>query len=220
MRWLLAIVAAFAAAPLCASFDDLPRRYVRPSLFAQEGAAPAAHKEHAPGGNFSLSIWGAVLRLPSGDPALLSGGTGFGIDFAWFSSRHLALSVGLGVWSYDPEYETPDGYDYRYVAALEVEPGLRFYPVHWKSGSLYLEARLVYMLADGRTPVGTTHAVGGGVYFGTELGWPVFRFVIEGGFASRFTVSHRDKGWLAVHGASGSGTMIIDLLRFGLRIYV
>jgi hypothetical protein len=85
---------------------------------------------------------------------------------------------------------------------------------------LYIDTRFVYMYADGNPPARTSHSVGGGAYFGVEVGSPRVRFFAESGLGYRRAITRSNAGWLDFDESSDAGAVIWDYIRLGIRIYV
>jgi len=221
------------AGPLLARFDDLRGSPAAVSLFQDSDAGtakeePIVEEEEVPRpergrhfrdeGEFGLAFWVTPFVRFTEDPSGV--GAGFGFEFSYQFDRRFGATFGMSIWNVNVRaFEEDDDPTREDVTSLEFELGSRFYALNWRSGRMYMDLRLVLAFADGPTPVRSTVNLGGDMRWGFEFGSENVCTFLEAGMGWRSAVNFGDAGWLETGTSNGSGGMIFDLLRVGVRMY-
>lgn len=187
------------------------------SVYADDEGSP--RKVKAPPGSLSIAVWLTPFVRVTTDPE--GAGGGFGFEVAHNLTDQFGLMFAASVWNYSINFDDDDGDEEGEEAnGVELETGGRFRPLEWGSGAIYFDLRVALGFVDGPRPIRSTTNFGGDWRVGFEFGRSTFRLFLEGGISWRGAINHGDAGWLDVNDSNGSGGIMIELLRIGLRFYL
>jgi hypothetical protein len=234
MREFIAAVLLACAAPLWAAGGDFGTPRPQGWLFSLDdaaqadpppgGSSDAARTEESGNteeweqpGHLGFAFWGTPFLRFTQDPTGV--GAGFGFEFSHQLHDRFGTMFSMSIWTVSTSVEEDGDDETVDVTTFDLEFGWRLHALEWRTGRMYMDLRFVVSFADGPAPVRSTVDLGGDMRWGFEFGNETVRTFLEAGMGWRSAVNYGDAGWLETGNSNGSGSMVFDLLRVGMRLY-